>query len=131
MGSLFKKKEKPQPAGISPQLFEQLCRDGEEADLLVGSGKADEGQQLLGSVFRRMLEARAFDEFLLAKLCLSQMQASLVTDNVGTAHAIWTGKLPGPPGQLYAIGINAIETGVLDVRDTLIYQAAGAFSARL
>lgn len=126
MGSLFKKK-KSQPAGLTPQLFQELCRDGERGDQLIGQGKADEGQQILGTVFRRMLEAGAFDEFLLAKLCLSSILSSIVTDRVSTAHAIWTGKLPGPPGKLYAVGINAIETGVLDLRDTLIYQSAGAF----
>ena len=35
--------------------------------------------------------------------------------------------LPGPPGQIYGMGIRAIETGVLDVRDTLIYQTTGSF----
>lgn len=43
------------------------------------------------------------------------------------AFAIWTGKLPGPPGQFYALGIQAIETGILEVRDTLIDQTSSAF----
>lgn len=127
MGSLFKKKKKEEPAGLSAQVFEQLCREGERGDRLIGQGKLDEGQQVLGGVFRRMLEAGAFDEFLLAKLCLSQIQGSIGSSNVTMAHAIWTQSLPGPPGQIYGLGIRAIETGILDVRDTLIYQATGSF----
>lgn len=126
MGSLFKKK-KAKPTGLTTQVFEQLCRDGERSDQLIGHGKLDEGQQLLGTIFRRMMEARSFDEFLLAKVCLSQIQGSIAASNVTMAHAIWTQSLPGPPGQIYGVGIQAIESGVLEVRDTLIYQATGSF----
>lgn len=127
MGSLFKKKKKQEPGQLPPELFEQLCRDGERADILVGQGKADEGQEILGSIFKRMFEAKAFDEFLLAKLCLSNIIGSIAGNRTQMAYAIWTGTLPGAPGQIYKIGINGIETGVLEVRDTLIYQHTGAF----
>ncbi len=126
MSGLFKKK-KPKPVGLSPELFQQLCRDGEQADAMVGQGKADEGQMLLGTIFRRMLEAGVADEFILAKLCLSSIQASIARNQIQMAHAIWTGQLPGAPGQFYAMGIQAVDTGILEVRDTLVYQTSCAF----
>jgi len=129
MGSLFKKKKAAAtpPQQIPPELFKELCQDGERADVLIGQSLSEKGQEVLGTIFARMLEAGVVDEFILAKLCLSQIQGAIVSNKIETAFAIWTGKLPGPPGQFYAAGINAIETGILDLRDTLIYQATGAF----
>ena len=94
---------------------------------MVGQGQAEEGQTLLGSIFRRMLEAGVADEFILAKLCLSSIQASIARNQVQMAHAIWTSQLPGVPGRFYAMGIQAVDTGVLELRDTVIYQTSSAF----
>ena len=128
MASLFKKKAKQASTNqIPPELFLELCRDGERADLMVGRGQAAEANEIYQSLLKRQIAAGVVDEFLMAKLCLSSMVGALAMNNLELAHGIWTGNLPGGSGPYFQVGIQAMETGVCEVRDTLIYQAIGCF----
>jgi hypothetical protein len=48
-------------------------------------------------------------------------------NQVELAHGIWTGNLPRNIAPFYKLGINGLESGVCNKKDTLIYQATGCF----
>ncbi|HTR54477.1 MAG TPA: hypothetical protein VMJ10_27490 [Kofleriaceae bacterium] len=103
--------------------IDEWTRQGAEADRLQASGHYGTARTAYLGIARAMVQAQHVDAFVMAKVALGLLLCEVRAGSIGAASSIWRSTPEAPLG----IGIYALDSGRVAVRDLMLYFLLSAF----
>ncbi|HEY1555871.1 MAG TPA: hypothetical protein VGF94_13625 [Kofleriaceae bacterium] len=101
----------------------EWTRQGSEADRLQASGHYRDARTAYLGVARAMVQAQQVDAYVMAKVVVGLLLCEVRAGDIRAASSIWRSTPEAPLG----IGIYALESGRVAVRDLMLYFLVSAF----